>query len=49
MSISQSLVSKRIRLLFSNEENVWYAVIGERIKYLGSEQDCQAFLRQLKN
>ncbi|SMD34154.1 hypothetical protein SAMN04488029_1872 [Reichenbachiella faecimaris] len=49
MSISQSLISKGIRLLFSNEENVWYAVIGERKKYLGSEQQCQAFLRNLKN
>ncbi len=49
MSISQSLVSKGIRLLFSNEENVWYAVIGERKKYLGSEQDCRVFLRELKN
>lgn len=49
MSISQSLVSKGIRLIFSNEENVWYAVIGERKKYLGSEQSCQAFLKSLKH
>lgn len=49
MSISQSLVSKRIRLLFNNEKNVWYAVIGERKKYLGGDQECQQFLRTLKN
>ncbi|MEP2026064.1 hypothetical protein, partial [Reichenbachiella sp.] len=49
MSISQSLVSMGIRLLFSKEENIWYAVIGERKKYLGGEQECQEFLRNLKN
>lgn len=48
MSVSQSLVSKRIRLLFDNEKNVWYAVIGERKKYLGDEQECQQFLKGLK-
>lgn len=49
MSISQSLVSKGIRLLFSTEKKVWYAVIGERKKYLGSEQKCQAYLKSLKD
>lgn len=49
MSISQSLVSKGIKLLFSSEENVWYAVIGERKKYLGNDQACQQFLKNLKS
>lgn len=48
MSISQSLVSKGIRLLFNNEKKVWYAVMGERKKYLGDEQECQQFLKSLK-
>lgn len=48
MSISQSLVSKGIRLLFNNEKKIWYAIIGERKKYLGDELECQRFLKELK-